>query len=332
MAMTARNFRTSNNIMPYMIDSGGGGENILTNDLLFDLCNKKTYNKLANFLSFASCTETAVECTPIEMQCQLARRYDNVPNNIIAVALLAACGPTLEVKLGGNSLQGEELFALQTVTSEYQQQYLDWLASQWHDIDKRPTKTAVMPSFGTDKWWAFMSWFMKAEFDFGVKKKKKKKVVGKQNGVTHQLVTNGFWKTHKIDAIQVGLAHRLRVETQTQKLLSIHFDVPFIREGRPYGVLPQQKRKCFQCPASRPETKCVRQNGKWLCSHSDSTLGATSKCHRDYHRQIDTGYLDIEIPNDKRDGAMVIEEVVQEEEEKFQNVNDSMDKLPAAHR
>jgi hypothetical protein len=266
---------------------------------------------------------------PVWMQGHINRKYGTSANDI-AAAILIACGPMLEVKLGGRSLQAEELFALQTVTSDHQQQASKWLTEYWDEIDKRPTRTAVMPPVGTDKWWTFVSWFMNAEYDFGVKKRGHKK----DESTARQLVPNGFWKTHKIDAIQVGLAHRLRVQTQLQKGVSVHFDVPLMREGRPYGVLKEKKRKCFRCPTSRPEIMCVRQNGTgWLCSHPDLSIGAASRCHRDYHIPIDTGYLDIEIPNDEREDAMSVEEVNdEEEEEKYQEVLNNLAKLPTPHQ
>jgi hypothetical protein len=158
---------------------------------------------------------------------------------------------------------------------------------------------------------------MRDTYGFGVQKTK----------LGYRLAANGFWKAHRIDVLQVGLSHRTRTRQQVK-------DAAIIYDGRPYGVLEQKMRKCFRCAASRPATMCVRQKVKWVCMSPD---GAAGVCHRDFYTPIDTGYLDVEIANDKLEDAMIIEEIKddpQEEEQhaKRQAVDNSLAKLTAPNR
>jgi hypothetical protein len=156
-------------------------------------------------------------------------------------------------------------------------------------------------------------------------------------------VANAFWKTHGIDVVQVGLAHRLRTRKREDEPRKPVDSIPIMHNDRPYGVLAERMRKCFRCPTSRPATECVRQNGtEWLCSAPDRSDGNTvSVCHRDFYTPIDTGYLDVEIPNDERDDAMSIEEIQDDAEEteeeatervRCQNINKNLAGLPVPHR
>jgi hypothetical protein len=180
---------------------------------------------------------------------------------------------------------------------------------------------------------------MRTTFGFGIEKKTHSKGVPTTG---HKLVANGFWKVHKIDVVQVGLAHRLRTSTGEDAPHNSVYSMPIMHNDRPYGVLAECMRKCFRCPTSRSATKCVRQNGtEWLCSHPDPSLGDASRCHRDYHRSIDTGYLDVEIPNDERKDAMIIEEIEDTSEQETQArelqaklavIQTQLATLPATHR
>jgi hypothetical protein len=255
----------------------------------------------------------------------------------VAAAILIACGPPLEVHLGVGAQHAEGFFSLQTVTCDQQQKAQAWITTHWNKknnhIKHRDKWGASMPLFDTVEWWRFVGGFMRDKFAFGIEKKAHRK--GKP--VKHKLVANGFWKTHGVDVLQVGLSHRVRTQRQLKEEAATFLDVPLMHNGRSYGVLQERVRKCFRCPTSRPATRCVRQNGsEWLCSSPDT--GVASTCHRDYYTPIDTGYLDVEIPNDTRADDMVIEELKdddnedQDEAKKLQAVQKKLESLPATHR
>jgi hypothetical protein len=258
----------------------------------------------------------------------------------ITAVILIACGPTLDVHLGlsPGAPTDNQLFALQTVTSEQQSAAQEWISTHWvKKVNLQNKWGKAMPSFNTVKWWKFVGGFMRTTFGFGVERKRSHGAAT----VIHKLVPNGFWKAHRIDVVQVGLAHRLRTSTGEDAPHNSVYNAPIVHNDRPYGVLAERMRKCFRCPTSRSATKCVRQKGtEWLCSHPDTSLGHASRCHRDYHISIDTGYLDVEIPNDERKDAMIIEEIEDDsqtaEEQTLQDtlrmIDTQLATLPDTHR
>jgi hypothetical protein len=344
MAMTIINFDATASIMPYMVGNGpstGSGGQVLTNDLLFDLYKKDTYIKLDNFLEMMSCTEsegvyhsTAADILfPLWSKGQITC-LSGSSTRVFAAAILVACGPTLDVHLGvkggkAGAQRADKLFALQTVTSDQQAKARVWIAKHWekNNINRKGEWATVMPQFGTDGWWKFVGGFMRDTYGFGVEKTK----------LGHRLVANGFWKAHRIDVLQLGLSHRSRTQQQVNGAAIIYND-------RPYGVLEQQMRKCFRCATSRPPTMCVRQKGtEWVCMSPEPSDGVVGTCHRDFYTAIDTGYLDVEIPNDERKDAMVIAEIQDEaleeqeskeaeQRERIKQVQNNLARLPVAHR
>jgi hypothetical protein len=331
MSMIVTNYRVTKTLMPYMVHnktSTVSNGKALSNDLLFDLFSNATYTKLDNFVDIVSSNVDGYN--PIQTMFPRCIQGSIRDRNLyigdikqIPVAILIACGPMLEVHLNstGGSEQAEDLFALQTVTSDQQKQASHWLARRWEQINTNTKLGVVMPSVGTSKWWKFVSSFMGTYLGFGVVKQRQK---GKST--THQLVANSFWKKHEIDVVQLALSHRLCAQDVLKE------DVPLTYNGRPYGVLKEALRKCCMCPPSRPETPCVRQNGtQWLCSSADLTLDVANKCHRNYHLAIDTGYLDVDVPNDERKDAMVIEEINDEEQERLE-IDNKLAALLPEHR
>jgi hypothetical protein len=149
---------------------------------------------------------------------------------------------------------------------------------------------------------------------------------GDGEGNTRRLVTSGFWHEYDIDVAKVGMVHRTRK----------HQDGHIVHNGRPFGVLPPLLRKCDLCPSNRPATLCVRQCGtQWLCMEPDPADGAFARCHQGYTTPIDVGYLDMDVPNNHRDDAMVIEEVEGEHKEETteeqHTVLDVLKRLPVTH-
>jgi hypothetical protein len=227
-----------------------------------------------------------------------------------AAAILVACGPSLEVALNGDETQRpDSLFALHTVTPNQQAKAQEWLAECWHiddntlDMDDNtlddvlrtpvPELRARIPSYGTRAWWKFVARFMQATFGFDVKEKSSQDVAGSA-AIGYRLVACGFWDTHGIDLIQVGLTYRERILDE-----KITGPREILHNGRPYGILPKRMRKCDRCPAEAAETWCVRQNGtQWLCTLDGFTVPTVYKCHRHWGTPVDTGYLDEECKDE----------------------------------
>jgi hypothetical protein len=337
--MAAVNFRACNSIMPYMTKSNNNDNNkVLPKDLPFDLFEGENCKKLKNFLHLMD--HGRVEGLGV------------LSTTKIATAILAACGPMLNVQQMSGTLEYvQDLFSMETTIldlqeqskTDLQEQSKTLLADQWRRIDTRRNVSKKMPTVGTEEWWVFVRWFMNAQFGFGIQhnNNNNNKKGGEHTTTTttsRMLVPNGFWKKHKIDIVQVGLAHRQRTRTQKQDGIQSHLNVPLQHEGRPYGVLKGEKRKCFKCPSDREPIMCVRQNETWLCITADLRDGdVSSRCHRDYKSPIDTGYLDEVIPDDERKDGMIIEEITDDEEseheqERLQIVEDKLALLPASHR
>jgi hypothetical protein len=299
MLMASTNCTVTQSVMPYMVnnpESVSVGGDALSNDLMFDLYNKETYNKLNNFLEMVSCTP-AKDCTVAGIMSPACMDSD------LAVAILVACGPTLEVALKGDGRSHvDNLLALPTITPIEQAKAQAWIAAYWHEDGNKLMKwRAEMPSFVTLDWWKFVGRFMRDTLGFGIENKRVTGVSATTTTTNHRLVANGFWKKHRIDAVQVGQAHRLRTCNKQQSPAT----VPILHNGRPYGVLAKRERKCDRCPPSRPTTQCVRQNGaEWLCSLDRFNVDTLDMCHRRYNTPINTGYLD----DDEREDAVTVDE------------------------
>jgi hypothetical protein len=240
----------------------------------------------------------------------------------VTAAILTACGPRLQIDLAmkghqAEPAQSDTLFAMQVITPEQQTTAYGWLFRKWKwnsIIDGERWGTNLPPLYDSS-WWKFVAAFMREKYGFGIRAIK---------GGGQKLVANDFWKTHHIDVVQVGLAHRTRTRQQGEQ-------VDIMRNGRPYGILKPQVRKCFRCPTSRAETLCVRQRGKeWVCMTAESSTTGTGKCHRDFYTAIDTGYLDVEIPNDERPSGVMIEEI--KEPASAASVEMCWAKVPDKHR
>jgi hypothetical protein len=261
LLMAITNCTATQSIMPYMVKNAqsiASEGNALSNDLLYDLHKKETFNKLNNFLEMVSCT-SAEDCTIADIMSPACMYRD------LAAVVLIACGPTLVVALRGDGrVQEDDLFALPTVTLKQQARAQAWIATYWVEKGNQLARWgAVMPSFNTPQWWKFVGRFMRNILGFGIEKKWHRK--GVSAATRYKLVANGFWKVHGIDAVQVGLAHRLRTRKRQNSVT-----VPILHNDRPYGVLAKRRRKCNRCPSNRPATQSVRQNGtEWLCSSLD---------------------------------------------------------------
>jgi hypothetical protein len=257
-----------------------------------------------------------------------------------AIAVLAACGPSIQVDLRvgmrntrGGPTESDTLLALQLVTPKQQQRAREWVTANWEER-LAPRKGAPMPAFGEKPWWKFVQKLVANNFGLSCLAKK-----GTQGVHSHRLVTATFWDEHDIDLSQVAADHRSRDPKR--------LDGPVIRDGRPFGVLlPQmcrcalcppgrpvtpcvrQMRRCDRCPAGHPATRCAAQHARqWVCVDPDAHAGVTATCHRDFYTPMDVAHLDVDVPN----GHMYIAEIKELKEDTSYDDADANDDADDAH-
>jgi hypothetical protein len=321
MAMTNLNFKICKSIMPYMV-ADVTSQHALPKELLYSLYKNNNHAKLQNFLQLVEGTAPAEHhkrhgryYTAAEMMFpewndgNISQGFGSTRSQA-AVALMVACGSTLEVDIGpyrrnARSMvhPGQDILALHTVSPQQQQEARDWINKHWEKRFALKRGTTA-PVYGEERWWKYIRHFMRNTFGLGVQQKKKDS--GDQDDYTYRLVTSTLWNKYNVDLLQVAMDHRTRDLESDDGGHVLH-------NNRPFGVIGPQMRKCDQCPSTRAESMCVRQHGnQWLCMHGDPNHGYAARSHRDYHTAIDVGYLDVEIPNSDRDDAIRIEEILPE--------------------
>jgi uncharacterized protein (DUF433 family) len=309
--MTLDIHTTQSAIMPHMVRTCSQiGGHSLTHEFLYDVY--KNYYQLDNLLNCVATVQHAnrndTTAKPVFL---CSRKYATEMNiRLLTSAVLEACAGHVKLQLSVvGTEQDQDVFALATVTPIQTKKACEWLDEYWIDVRafmlengsrRQPNN---MPFFNSDNWWVFVKSFLRVCFGFGLRTVPVNK---KTNGTgIRTIVANSFYAKHNVDVLAVIANHR-------QQTYKPPLEPPTAtHNGRKFGQYPAMMRNCDMCLPGGPPVLCVRQFGtQWRCMYSSAPgVKPHTPRHRDFHNQIDMGYLDVEPPPSNSKSLMTLQEL-----------------------